>query len=137
LSADIEVGALTGPRLARPPRQVVLALMQDGVSAEYDVAELMTPQRANGGHDPSHAETCADFFRLTGPGGPRAYNLLQGHDVGVDRSQDLDDPSRADAAIHPAAAMDVVSGYPDIRHCRLTIADWRFTDCGLLIDDWH
>ncbi len=110
----------------------VLAVMDDRIAAQHDVAELVLPQRAHAVHHPSHAEPGADFLGLARAGRSRADHLLQCDDVGVDIAKHLDDPHRDDAAVHPAAAVDVIGGNPNINHdtddCRLKIEDSRIDD---------
>ena len=127
LAVDVQVRALAVARLARPPRQVVLAVVHDRVAAEDDVAELVLAQRAHAVHHPAHAERRADLFGLPGAGRARADHFLQRDDVGVDVAQHLDDARRVDAAIHAAAAMDVVGGDADVDVTRpRTVISERF-----------
>ena len=72
------------------------------------------PQMAHRRHHPAHAERGADLLGLAGAAGAGADHLLQRDDVGVDRAQDLDDARRHGAAIHAAAAVDVVGGDPHV-----------------------
>ena len=112
--AEVEIGALAGARLARAPRQVVLAVVHDRKAAEDDVAEEMLAQLPHRRHHPAHAERRADLLGLAGARRPRADHLLQRDDVGVDVAQHLGDPRRDDAAVHAAAAVDVVGRDPQI-----------------------
>ena len=69
---------------------------------------------AHRGHHPAHAERRADLFGLSGASRPGADHFLQRDDVGVDVAQDLDDARRRGAAIHAAAAVNVVGRDPDV-----------------------
>ena len=84
------------------------------MAAEDDVAELVLAQRAHAVHHPAHAEPGADLLGLPGAGRSRADHFLQRDHVGVDVAQHLDDARRLDAAVHAAAAVDVVGGDPDV-----------------------
>ena len=67
-------------------------MVHDGEAAEHDVAEEVIPEMTHRRHHPAHAERGADLFRLSGAVGARADDLLQRHDVGVQRADDLDNP---------------------------------------------
>jgi hypothetical protein len=112
--AEIEIGALTRPRLAGAPRQVVLAVMHDGEAAQHDVAEQVTPEMADRGHHPAHADRRADLFGLSGSSRSGPDHFLQRHDVGIDVAQDLDDAVRCGTAIHAAAPVNVVGRDSDV-----------------------
>ena len=83
VTAEIEIRTLAGARLAGPPRQIVLAVMNDWESAEDDVAEQVIAQMAHRRHDPPHADRGADFLGLAGAIRAGADHLLKRHDVGI------------------------------------------------------
>ena len=62
--AEVEIGALAGAFLARPPGELVMAVMHDGKAAEHDVAELVAAQVPHRVHHPSHADRGPDFLRV-------------------------------------------------------------------------
>ena len=88
--------------------------MRDGKAAEDDVAEQVPAQVPHRGHHPAHAERRADLFGLSGAGRTGADHFLQRDDVGVDLAQDFGDPLRRGAAIHAAAAVNVVGGDSEV-----------------------
>ncbi len=88
--------------------------MHDGEAAQHDVAEQVTPEMADRGHHPAHADRRADLFGLSGSSRSGPDHFLQRHDVGIDVAQDLDDAVRCGTAIHAAAAVNVVGRDSDV-----------------------
>ncbi len=99
--------------------------MDDRVATEDDVAELVLPQSSRRRHHPSHAKAGADFFRLPRSRRSGTDHFLERDDVGIDLTEDLDDSRAAHAAVHTAAAMNIVGcdphfgGAPRARRGRL------------------
>src|SRR5829696_5237929 len=88
--------------------------MDDREAAQHDIAELVMALLPHGVHDPSQADRCADFRGLPRTAGSGADHFLQGDDIRIEVTYHLGDPRRNDAAVHPPAAVDVVSGNPDV-----------------------
>jgi hypothetical protein len=105
-----DVDALTVARLARLPREVVLEVRADRESAQDHVAEKASAQVSRRRHHPPHTKLRAELFRLAARRRPGADHLLERHDVGIHRADDVGDPGGARAPVEAAAAMDVVSG---------------------------
>ncbi len=111
---EIDVDALAGALFTRPPRQIVVAVMDDREAAEDHVAEVVAAQHPHRMHDPAHAQGGADFLRLSGAAGAGADHFLQRHDVRLHVTDDVGDPRRHRPAVHAAAAVDVVGRDPQI-----------------------
>ena len=106
--AQVEIGALAGAFLARAPGQIVLRMVTHRKAAHDHVAEEMPPQMPHRRHHPAHPERRADLLGLTGPRRPRADDLLQRHDIGVDVAKHFGNPRRRDTAVHAPRSVDVV-----------------------------
>ena len=101
-------------------------VLRDGEAAQNGVPELMAAQLAGRRHDPAHTERGADLLDVARAPRAGADDLLQGHDVGVDRAQNGGNPIRARSPIHAAAAMDVVRDHAEGRqgvgtHCAMIV----------------
>jgi len=89
-------------------------VLNDREAAEDDVAEQMSAEMPDGGHDPAHPERRPDLLGLSGPQRSCADDFLQGDDVRIDGAQHLGDTKGRRAPVHAAAAVNVVRGDPDV-----------------------
>jgi hypothetical protein len=137
--AERHVDALAPARLARLPRQIVVRVVKDRVTAQDDVAEEIAAEMAGRRHDPAHAQLGAEFFGVAGGVRPRTDDLLKRDEIGLDRPDHVGDAPRERAPVHAAAPMDVVGrdangslawvGHPETNcnsECRMRkITPWR------------
>ena len=69
-------------------------MVDDGISAQDDVAEEAAAKMSHRRHHPAHAEQCPELFRVTGRVRSGTDHLLKRDDVRVDRPDDVGDPRR-------------------------------------------
>src|SRR5215467_11795736 len=111
---DREIDALNASRLAMPPRQVVLRVIQDRQPAEHDIAEEVPAQPPCGRHHPAHAEGGTELLGMSRAGRVRADYFLKRHDVRANLRDHLRGPQRKDATVEAAAAVDVIRHDPQV-----------------------
>ena len=117
---DGDVDALAAAGLARLPRQIVLGVMPDRMSAQHDVAEERSADLARRRHDPSHAELRSELLGVPGRVRARPDHFLQRDYVGLDPADDLRDSRRDGATVETATAVNVVRG--DAQRARAAVA---------------
>lgn len=110
LISNRDVNSLAAARFTGAPRQVVLEMLTNRQPRQDDVAELMTAKLTCGRHDPAHAERCANFFRVRDAARTRSHDLLQGDEICVNCSEDVNRAAGSRSSVEAAAAVNVVGG---------------------------